>query len=291
MRTSAIVELRQYTLRPGQRDALIDLFEEHFVEGQEQAGMSVIGTFRDLDDDNRFVWLRGFADMATRARSLAAFYGGPIWRARRDDANSTMVDSDDVLLLRPARRSRGFARSGRQPARDAPANADRGVVEATILNLSAPADEKALAYFDGEIAPRIGRVGFPLALLVTEDTANNFPALPVREGEQVLVWLAYYPDRAAYEAARRARADIARAAAAAPGLVAAPNVLRLAPTRRSHLSGAACSILRSTSAHDQGAEMRAPVMSIEEAFLTYPEGMTGVSQNVEPGDPGACRRR
>src|SRR5207248_8861153 len=104
-------------------------------------------------------------------------------------------------------------------------NADRGVVEATILNLSAPADEKALAYFDGEIAPRIGGVGFPLALLVTEDTANTFPALPVREGEQVLVWLACYPDRAAYEAARRARADIARAAAAAPGLVAAPNVL------------------------------------------------------------------
>lgn len=33
-----IVELRQYTLRPGQRDALIDLFDLEFVETQEAVG-------------------------------------------------------------------------------------------------------------------------------------------------------------------------------------------------------------------------------------------------------------
>ena len=32
---------------------------------------------------------------------LAAFYDGPVWRAHRDEANATMIDSDDVLLLRP----------------------------------------------------------------------------------------------------------------------------------------------------------------------------------------------
>ena len=30
-----IVELRQYTLHPGQRDVLIDLFDREFVESQE----------------------------------------------------------------------------------------------------------------------------------------------------------------------------------------------------------------------------------------------------------------
>jgi hypothetical protein len=34
-----IVELRQYTLRPGQRDVLIDLFDREFVESQEAAGL------------------------------------------------------------------------------------------------------------------------------------------------------------------------------------------------------------------------------------------------------------
>jgi len=41
----------------------------------------------------------------------------------------------------------------------------------------------------------------------------------------------------------------------------------------------------------QGGEMRAAFMSIEEACVTYLEGMTLASQNAELGDPGACRRR
>lgn len=73
-----LVELRQYTLHPGERDSLIELFDREFVEPQEAAGMAVMGQFRDLDAPDRFVWLRGFADMDGRARSLAAFYDGPV---------------------------------------------------------------------------------------------------------------------------------------------------------------------------------------------------------------------
>ena len=62
-----IIELRQYTLHPGKRDVLIDLFDREFVESQEALGMKIIGQFRDLDNPNRFVWLRGFRDMP-RAR-------------------------------------------------------------------------------------------------------------------------------------------------------------------------------------------------------------------------------
>src|SRR5437870_12322186 len=35
----SIVELRQYTLHPGQRGVLIDLFDREFVESQEALGM------------------------------------------------------------------------------------------------------------------------------------------------------------------------------------------------------------------------------------------------------------
>src|SRR6185436_19195944 len=45
-----VVELRQYTLHPGMRDVLIDLFDREFVETQEALGMTVLGQFRDLDD-------------------------------------------------------------------------------------------------------------------------------------------------------------------------------------------------------------------------------------------------
>src|SRR5216110_612754 len=104
-----IVELRQYTLHPGKRDVLIDLFEREFIETQEAVGIKVIGQFRDVDDPDRFVWLRGFRDMASRAKALQAFYGGPVWKAHRETANATMIDSDNVFLLRPTRADSGFA--------------------------------------------------------------------------------------------------------------------------------------------------------------------------------------
>ena len=83
-----VVELRQYTLRPGQRDVLIDLFDREFVESQEADGMAIVGQFRDLDDPDRFTWIRGFASMPARARALASFYGGPVWKAHSARANA-----------------------------------------------------------------------------------------------------------------------------------------------------------------------------------------------------------
>ena len=64
--------------------------------------MRILGTFRDLDDPDQFVWLRGFDDLASRAPALEAFYSGSVWKAHSAAANATMVDVDNVLLLRPA---------------------------------------------------------------------------------------------------------------------------------------------------------------------------------------------
>jgi hypothetical protein len=99
----------------------VDLFDEHFVESQEALGMRVLGQFRDLGDADRFVWIRGFEGMESRARSLEAFYTGPVWMKHRAAANATMLDSDNVLLLRPAGEGAGFAldpgsRPGTSPA-------------------------------------------------------------------------------------------------------------------------------------------------------------------------------
>jgi hypothetical protein len=74
---------------------LIELFDREFVESQEIVGMYVIGQFRDLDNPNRFVWLRGFRNMSERAEGLTAFYTGPVWKANREAANATMIDSDN----------------------------------------------------------------------------------------------------------------------------------------------------------------------------------------------------
>jgi hypothetical protein len=55
--------------------------------------------------------------MESRALSLAAFYGGPVWKAHSAAANATMIDSDNVLLLRPARDGSAFALDGERGSR------------------------------------------------------------------------------------------------------------------------------------------------------------------------------
>ena len=108
-RLSPVVELRQYDLVPGTRDTLIGVFDSHLVEGQELQEMVIIGQFRDLDNPDSFVWLRGFADMEARKRALAGFYSGPVWGANSDAANATMLRFDNVYLLRPAWPEAAFA--------------------------------------------------------------------------------------------------------------------------------------------------------------------------------------
>jgi hypothetical protein len=178
-----IVELRQYSLRPGQREVLIDLFDREFVETQEATGMCIMGQFRDLDRPDRFVWLRGFPDMAARLTGLTSFYTGPVWKAHAVAANATMIDTDDVLLLRPAGRGPWFTLD---PAvRDTPASS---LVVATIYYLPAEPDEALIRFFDDTVLPLLAKSGArPLAMMRTEYAENDFPGLPVRTGEHVLV--------------------------------------------------------------------------------------------------------
>jgi len=232
MTTLPVVELRQYTLHPGQREVLIDLFSREFVESQEAVGATVIGQFRDLDDPDRYVWLRGFADMEARKAMLEAFYFGPIWQTHREAANATITDSDNVLLLKPLTPGAGFPLRDRGPI-DA-TGAGRGIVIAGVHALSGPGDPLP-GRFEAELAPRLAEAGLtPVTALVTEPAANTFPRLPVRENETVLVWFAICPDRTAADAAlARARAEPRLGVLFDRPL----QILRLEPTARSRLHG------------------------------------------------------
>lgn len=234
----AVVELRQYTLRPGRRDELVALFDREFVETQEAVGMKVLGQFRDLGAPDRFVWLRGFTDMASRRAGLQAFYGGPVWAEHGPAANATMLDSDDVLLLRPA--WDGAAVQLREPRPDRNGTAPAaGFVDLTVFPLREPASPGLVALARDRLSPCLAAGGArQAAWYVTEPAPNDFPRLPVREGEPVLVGLALFDDEGAYTRFARGGAWQRDAAPAlAPYLAGAPQALRLAPTARSAIRG------------------------------------------------------
>jgi NIPSNAP protein len=241
---SPIVELRMYALHPGRRDELIELFEREFIETQEAVGIQVIGQFYDMDDSDRFIWLRGFNDMSAREQSLNAFYSGPVWKQHRDAANATMIDSDNVLLLRLTHPTSGFSLKEPRPPSDSHAK-QNGFVIATICYFSRPVDSDFIHYFENTIHPALMNSNAQLlAYFITEESPNTFPRLLVREGEHVFVWFAGFPNQAAHEQHTKQLAeskiwkeDISKYLKRR--LIKKPEVLRLSPTPRSRLTGKA----------------------------------------------------
>ncbi|WP_095202415.1 NIPSNAP family protein [Mesorhizobium carmichaelinearum] len=241
---SPVVELRQYTLKTGKRDTLIDVFDGKLIEGQEEAGMTIIGQFRDLDRPEMFIWLRGFGGMDARKQALTAFYDGPVWAAHRDAANATMIDSDDVLLLKPAWPGAGFDLSGTQ--RVAVATGEKpipnkplvGIVVIQIHHLRPGAETGFASRFAAEAAPMMKAPGVHLlAAFITEHAENSFPRLPVRASENVFLSVTRFDSAEAH-----ARHEAALAAAPAwqaywqaaqPDLTKPTETLRLSSTSRS----------------------------------------------------------
>ncbi|MGL5819896.1 MAG: putative quinol monooxygenase [Phycicoccus sp.] len=240
---ASVVELRQYTLAPGRREELVDLFERELVETQEDAGMGVAGLYRDRDDPDRFVWWRGFSSMASRHAALSAFYGGPVWATHGPAANATMLDSDDVLLLRHTDPPRAPG-----PAVVRPPVRGTGATESDVSAewhvgcvYTHRADDTLSAWLATDVHPLlVSALGTDVSMWRTEPEPNTFPALPVRS-DTVVVWGASFPDGRAYSAARtRLEHDATWRDHVEPELARAltgRRYLRLQPTSRSRHPG------------------------------------------------------
>ncbi|EFH88426.1 NIPSNAP family protein [Ktedonobacter racemifer] len=195
-----IIELRQYIHHPGRHDAFIALFDEYFIEEQERYDAFIPGQFRDRTNSDRFVWLRGFADMQTRRTALHDFYHvRPLWQAHRTAANDTISDVSNVFLLKPTHAATGFCLDpANRPMRDAPEVAG-GVIIATISAFDAPVDPRFVDFFENTMTPLLRSAGATLlGHFVAEPAENTYPALPVREGENVFVWFASFADEEVY---------------------------------------------------------------------------------------------
>jgi NIPSNAP len=225
-----VIELRRYSLHPGRLPDLLAVFERYLIEPQERSGMTVGGTFADEDDPASFTWLRGFADHDSRVRALETFYLGPVWARHRDAANATMVDSDDVLLLRPTQPRRGPAPAVHRGGPDDRPRPERVLIGTHGLGAAdADAHERWFATTGCTAIAEI--LGARVAAWRTDPTPNGFPQLPVRD-ERALAWLAVFPDGDARDAAaaRLAAADVTQ------DLVRRTTwqrTFRLAPTVRS----------------------------------------------------------
>jgi hypothetical protein len=229
-----VVELRRYAIKEGQREHFARYFESYFPEAIQALGGIAFGQFFERENRTWFTWMRGFKDIDARAAVNAALYYGPLWKEHASTMNDLMLDSDNVLLLRPLVPGRGITvLPAVDPVREE--KGAQGVAVAQIFPVKAGAVE-AFARLSEDSFARYRAAGAREAgVLVTLDVPNNFPKLPIRTDGPYLVWLGIVSGDGAL-ATLRPVIDASLPALTASGLLRdKPELVLLDPAHRSRL--------------------------------------------------------
>ncbi len=179
--------------------------------------------------------MRGFKNTDARAIINAGFYYGPLWREHASTMNSLMVDSDNVLLLRPLTPAQGvLVLPAVDPIKEA--KGAQGIVVAQIFAIKPNSVDAFARQADQTFANYRSAGAREAGILVTLDVPNNFPQLPVRTDGPYLVWLGILRDNETLKTQFTPPAEHSLQLLSAPGLLRrAPELVFVDPTRRSRL--------------------------------------------------------
>lgn len=93
-----IVEVRSYRIAPARREEFLEFFKRQAIPALRDHGMKVVGPFIDVENPNKFVWLRSFESIEERTRLKKLFYEGDLWKNEMESIAMPMLDSYDVIL-------------------------------------------------------------------------------------------------------------------------------------------------------------------------------------------------
>jgi hypothetical protein len=230
-----VIEFRRYTIKEGEREHFAAYFESYFPEAFQQMGAIAFGQFFERRNPVAFTWLRGFKNTDARAIINAGFYYGPLWKEHSSTMNNLMVDSDNVLLLRPLSPERGIpVLPSVDPVKEG--KGAQGVVVAEIFAVKPESVDTFAQRAEATFASYRAAGAREAGVLVTLDVPNNFPQLPVRTDGPYLVWLGIVRDNQALEAKFAPLAERSVESLSATSLLrGTPELVVLDPTRRSRL--------------------------------------------------------
>jgi hypothetical protein len=95
-----IFELRQYRLKPGQRERWVKWMEEKIIPYQVGLGVVVLGSFVAEEDPDLYVWIRRFASEQERQRLYAEMYESPTWLNEIKPVNDGMIIRGKIQVTR-----------------------------------------------------------------------------------------------------------------------------------------------------------------------------------------------
>jgi hypothetical protein len=90
-----IVEVCTYRVKAGRRSEFLQFFETQAVAALRAHGIRVLGPLVDLENPNRFVWLRSFPSEEERGRMKSAF---AVWQRETQPIAMPMLESWDFAV-------------------------------------------------------------------------------------------------------------------------------------------------------------------------------------------------
>lgn len=93
-----IVEVCTYRVKAGRRPEFIQFLETQAVPAIRAHGIRVLGPLVDLENPNKFVWLRSFPSPEERDRMKSAFHHSAAWVEELAPVAMPMLESWDFAI-------------------------------------------------------------------------------------------------------------------------------------------------------------------------------------------------
>jgi NIPSNAP len=95
-----LFELRQYRLKPGQRERWVKWMEEKIIPYQVGLGVVVVGSFVAEEDPDLYVWIRRFDSEQERQRLYTEMYESATWLNEIKPVNDSMIIREKIQVTR-----------------------------------------------------------------------------------------------------------------------------------------------------------------------------------------------
>ncbi len=93
-------ELRQYRMRPGQRENWVKCMEEEIIPFQVSKGMVILGSFVGEQEDDLYIWIRRFDSERERERLYREIYESDYWKNDITPRVSELLDREQIKVTR-----------------------------------------------------------------------------------------------------------------------------------------------------------------------------------------------
>jgi ketosteroid isomerase-like protein len=97
--TSAVIEIRAYTLKTGTRGRFHELFVRRSLPLLQRHHVDVVAYGPSLDDANSYYLVRSFASLDDRSRSEDAFYGSKEWTEGPRDEVLAAIETYSTVVV------------------------------------------------------------------------------------------------------------------------------------------------------------------------------------------------